>query len=136
MAGCVRGTDRAGPNADAQKHMMCSKYRYRTDDGLHCDSPHTTMERKHIKALAKRIYNKGWGLLPSVIPIHHLLFQFTCGAHIFPRTKQNRTHLGVEAVAKLGDAAGDLVEVDRLLAAVPLDDVHLAHGWKLLVPMQ
>ena len=38
------------------------------------------------------------------------------------------THLGVEAVAKLGDAAGDLVEVDRLLPAVPLDDVHLAHG--------
>ena len=46
----------------------------------------------------------------------------------FQGRKQNQTHLGVEAVAKLGDAAGDLVEVDRLLAAVPLDDVHLAHG--------
>lgn len=46
-----------------------------------------------------------------------------------PSGAKKCTHLGVEAVAKLGDTAGDLVEVDRLLPAVPLDDVHLAHGW-------
>lgn len=32
--------------------------------------------------------------------------------------------LGVEAIAELGDAGGDLVEVDGLLLAVALENIH------------
>ena len=92
------------------------------------------MARKQIKARRNEYITKGRASSLPDIAIHH--FNSHVAPIFFQGRKQNQTHLGVEAVAKLGDAAGDLVEVDRLLAAVPLDDVHLAHGWKLLVPMQ
>ena len=34
-----------------------------------------------------------------------------------------RTHLAVQSVAELGNAAGDLVKVNRLFSAVALDDI-------------
>ena len=80
------------------------------DDGIRSKAANAQRGEPHVHPCPP-----SFNLAPKKIQFHH--------------RPKNWTHLGVEAVAKLGDAAGDLVEVDRLLPAVPLDDVHLAHGW-------